>query len=253
MTRSTLKRKLRWTTFWLGLVLVLALAAKMAEIGVLGDAEQLAAFGKAIYEFFKDMAVVIVTIAAAWLAAILQRRSKFIESLEEEWRRIVRTKSELFAYCEKPAPTYDEYITAFRSISDTVDMVRIVYRNVGETEAKIGLHPYVPLQDMRRALQTLDPSKRSDITEADRKLVSKAIIQCWNALRETFLEELDLEEPESPILIHGAIRSKKPGATDRAKRDQTRQSTWQRGLPDRNAEIDKLLDEAWDREHRKQG
>ena len=70
---------------------------------------------------------------------------------------------------------------------------------------------------------------------------------------EELLEELDLEEPESPILIHGAIRSKKPGATDRAKRDQTRQSTWQRGLPDRNAEIDKLLDEAWDREHRKQG
>jgi len=244
-----LRRKLRWTTFWLGLVLVMAFAAKMVEIG--GGDRQLIEYGKAVYDFFKDMAVVIVTIAAAWLAAVLQRRSKFIESLEEEWRRIVRTKSELFAYCEKAAPSYDEYIAVFRSISDTVDMMRIVYRNVGETGSKVGLHPYVPLQDMRRAIQTLDPSKRNDFTEAERKVVSKAIIQSWNALRETFLEELDLEEPETPILIHGAVRSKKPGATERAIREQQRQLKWQRGLSNRNADIDKLLDDAWDREHNK--
>jgi hypothetical protein len=176
-----------------------ALAGKLAEAGILelplGGSREI---GEAVYEFLKDMAVVIVTIAAAYLAAILQRRSTFIESLEEEWRGIVRTKSELFAYCERPNPSYDDYVSAFCRISETIDSMRIVYCNVGETETKIGLYPYVPLHDMRRAFQTLDPSKRQDIPESDRKLVRDAVLQGFYALRETFLEELDLEEPARP-------------------------------------------------------
>lgn len=259
MTRATLRRNLRRTTFWLLLILIVALAGKLAEIGVIGNGEKpLTEYGKAVYEFIKDMAVVIVTIAAAWLAAVLQRRSKFIESLEEEWRRIVQTKSALFAYCEREKPTYDDYVEAFRRISDTVDMLRIVYRNVGETESKIGLHPYVPLQDMRRAFQTLDPSKRDGgIVPADeRKRARDAIIQCWNALRETFLEELDLEEPARPILVWGAVRSKQPGATAEAERRQKHQSDRRdeqikSGSQGRSVEIDQLLKHVWEREHRK--
>ncbi len=37
--------------------------------------------------------------------------------------------------------------------------MRSVYQNVGETNDLIGLYPYAPLHDMRRALQTLDPRK----------------------------------------------------------------------------------------------
>lgn len=253
MTRSTLRRKQIWTTVWLGLVIVVALGAKLAEIGVIGDGSKATVdYGKAVYEFCKDMAVVFVTIAAAWLAAVLQRRSKFIESLEEEWRRIVRTKSELFAYCEKDHPSYEEYVAAFRSISDTVDMLRIVYRNVGETDTQVGLHPYVPLQDMRRAFQTLDPSKRDvPVSLEERKLVRDTVIQCWYALRETFLEELDLEEPEQPILIWGAVRSKETSATYAARRRQQQQEHWQRRLPGRRPDIDRLLEEAWEREHKR--
>ena len=54
----------------------------------------------------------------------------------------------------------------------------------------IGLYPFAPLHDMRRALQSLDPRKRADISPEQRKLVRDAILQSFYALRENFLIEL---------------------------------------------------------------
>ncbi len=68
----------------------------------------------------------------------------------------MRTKAALYAYCEKTYPTADDYIAAYCRISETLDNMRIVYSNVGETDELIGLYPYAPLHDMRRALQTID-------------------------------------------------------------------------------------------------
>ena len=250
MTRATLRRKMRTITLSLIAVLVIALAAKLAEVGLISwPGTELKELGKATYEFLKDMAVVIVTIAAAYLAAILQRRSNFIESLEQEWRSIVRTKSELFTYCERENPDYDTYLDAFCSISEAIDSLRIVYRNVGETEGLVGLYPYVPLQDMRRALQTLDPSKRQNIGRDERKLVREAVLQCFYALRETFLEELDLEEPGRPLLVAASRRIKTSGATPDATLRQKWQDSLQRRQTGRPTEIDRLLLREWDREH----
>jgi hypothetical protein len=95
--------------------------------------------------------------------------------------------------------------------------MRIVYRNAGETDGLVGLYPYAPLHDMRRALQTLDPRVASDITKEKKALVRDAILQSFYALRETFLEELDLEEPQHPLLITGSRRLKTPGAAVSAK------------------------------------
>ena len=106
------------------------------------------------------MSLVLVTVVAAYLANVFQKRSKFLESLEEEWRGIVRTKSALYTFCEKPNASADDYLAAFCRISETIDNMRIVYANVGETGTLIGLYPFAPLHDMRRALQSIDPRKR---------------------------------------------------------------------------------------------
>jgi len=75
--------------------------------------------------------------------------------------------------------------------------MRSVYQNVGETGDLIGLYPYAPLHDMRRALQT--PIRaRTPIRRQKRATCARAILQSFYALRETFLEELDLEEPDHP-------------------------------------------------------
>ena len=169
MTRASLNRTLRRAYFWLGLVLVLSLASKFADRipWIAGTPVETAA--QDLYEYLKDMALVFVTVVAAYLANVFQKRSKFVESLEEEWRGIVRTKSALYTYCEKPYVSTDDYLAAFCRISETIDNMRIVYSNVGETDELIGLYPYAPLHDMRRALQTLGPRKRPDIPPEEKK------------------------------------------------------------------------------------
>ncbi len=153
----------------------------------------------------------LVTVVAAYLANVFQKRSKFLERLEEEWRGIVRTKSALYSFCEKPNASPDDYLAAFCRISETIDNMRVVYANVGETTTLIGLYPFAPLHDMRRALQSIDPRKRTDIPAEERKLVRDAILQSFYALRENFLDELDIDEPDSPIIAAAARRRKQPG------------------------------------------
>lgn len=211
MTRNSVSRTLSRLYWLLAVVLLLLLAAKFAD-DVTGLPPIVVSTANKFYEFMRDMSLLIATGGVAYISNIFQKRSKFVESLEEEWRNIVRTKSVLLNYCEKTYLSTDDYLTAFSRISETIDTMRIVYRNAGETGGLVGLYPYAPLHDMRRALQTLDPRNEGEITPAQKKLVRDAILQAFYALRETFLEELDLEEPSSPLLISGARRLKVPGA-----------------------------------------
>jgi hypothetical protein len=122
--------------------------------------------------------------------------------------------------------------------------MRVVYSNVGETDDLIGLYPYAPLHDMRRALQSVDPRKRTDIPLEERKLVRDAILQAFYALRESFLVELDIREPDSPIIPSGARRRKQPGAAPYAKRLKDKQVGLYGAHPaPRRQEIDNLLDQ----------
>jgi hypothetical protein len=242
MTRASLNRTLRRVYLVLGLVLLISIVAKFADRipGLAGTPVERAAAD--IYEYLRDMALVLVTVVAAYLANVLQQRSKFVGRLEEEWRGMVRTKSALYAFCEKEHPTHEDYLAAFCRISETLDNMRVVYANVGETDALIGLYPYAPLHDMRRALQSIDPSKRTDVSRQERKLVRDAILQAFYALRETFLEELDLDEPDSPLTAAVSRRIKKPGVTARGRKLQSRQiATYEHHPAPRRQEVEELL------------
>lgn len=241
MTRTSLDRTLRRAYIVLLAVLAISLAAKFADQipGLAGTPLERVATD--VYEYLKDMALVFVTVVAAYLANVFQKRNKFVENLEEEWRGIVRTKSALYTYCEKPYPSTDDFLAAFCRISETIDNMRIVYENVGETESLIGLYPYAPLHDMRRALQWIDPRKRTDIAAEDRKLARDCILQSFYALRENFLEELDLEQPAHPLLISGGRRLKAAGSTRQARSVQEKQRHRQNGSDTARADVDELL------------
>ncbi len=224
MTRSSLKRTLRRAYWILGLVLVVSIVAKLADHipGLAGTAvERLL---KDIYDYLKDMSLVLVTVVAAYLANVFQKRSLFLNALKEEWRNIVKAKSTLYTYTQLDSPSQEQYLAAFCAISESLDNMRAVYRNVGETDALIGLYPYAPLHDMRRALQTLKPAPGRIVTADERDLVRDSIMQSFYALRETFLEEMDLEAPDNPLLIYNGRRIKKPGAPGWATRSQDRQA-----------------------------
>ena len=136
----------------------------------------------------------------------------------------------------------DDYLAAFCRISETIDNMRIVYANVGETGTLIGLYPFAPLHDMRRALQSIDPRKRPDVPPEERKLVRDAILQSFYALRENFLEELDLEQPDTPLTVAAARRLKRPGVAPGGRKLEARQlKAYETDPAPRRAEIDALL------------
>jgi hypothetical protein len=248
MTRSSLGRTLRRAYWILGLVLGISLTAKLANHipGLAGSpAERLLA---SLYDYLKDMALVLVTVVAAYLANVFQKRAIFLNALKEEWRNIVKAKSSLFTFTQRAAPSQEEYFAAFCTISESLDNMRAVYANVGENRSQIGLYPYAPLHDMRRALQSIEPEAGREVSAEDRKLARDAILQSFYALRETFLEELDLEAPDNPLLIHNGRRMKKPGAPGWAKRRQTRQHRYQNRVAPADARITSFLTALYDRE-----
>ncbi|KAI94381.1 hypothetical protein T281_11175 [Rhodomicrobium udaipurense JA643] len=162
-----------------------------------------------LYEFIKDSSLLIATIAVAYLANIYQRRQNFLDSLREQWREIVKTKGALLYYCKTSEPDAGQYWKAFTQLSECIDNMRIVYANVGETNELIGAYPFEPLHDMRRAFEKLDPAAS---TAEDRALVWEKIEQAFNAIREKFLDEFDIEAPSKPILKRGTGRTKVKGA-----------------------------------------
>ena len=248
MTRTSVDRTLRSLYWLIAILLAISIGAKFASLvrGLAGT--PLEGFAKDVYEWLRDMSLLIATGGVAYLTNVFQKRSKFVESLEEEWRNIVRTKSVLLNYCNKPYHSTDDYLIAFSRISETIDTMRIVYRNAGETDGLIGLYPFAPLHDMRRALQTLDPRNPVAASEDQNKLVRDAILQAFYALRETFLIELDLEQPSHPLLISGAHRLKVPGADIAALVQQDRQLHRLEREPSPRPDIDTMLADLRSRE-----
>ena len=244
MTRSRLNRRLRFVYFTGGLILAVALVTRL--LPYIPGLEKFEYVDKAplVYEYVRDMAVVFVTMVAAYLANVFQKRNKFVASLEEEWRAMVKTKTKLMTFCQRDNTTLDDYLDIYERMSATLDNMRIVYCNVGETNKLIGLYPYTPLHDMRRALETLDP-RHGSVSKAQRELAGAAVQRSFTALRETFLEELDLEEPTHGLLVSGARRTKRPGSARYGRSAQNRQI---RRLARRNRGADdpvgRMLDEA---------
>ncbi|MGE0765331.1 MAG: hypothetical protein AB7L90_02605 [Hyphomicrobiaceae bacterium] len=249
MTRSKLTRTLRWSYLALGFVLSISLLAKLAPYipGIAGSPAQ--AVAADIYDYLKDMALVFITVVATVLAGIYQRRQSFLSALKDEWREIVDAKSKLYAYTRLHHPTEFDYVEAFTAISATLDNMRTVYANVGETESLIGIYPFAPLHDMRRALQTLDPSKETTFNDEQRKLARDGILQSFYALRETFLEELELEPPDRPLLMWGSRRHKRTGATDWAREAQFAERSRTDAVSPPDMRIDGFLRQLYEKEH----
>ncbi|MEM9028481.1 MAG: hypothetical protein AAGC70_08940 [Pseudomonadota bacterium] len=243
MTRRTLNRTLRAVYVILGGVLLISAAAKLHTHIPGLDSVASGPLLVDIYEYLKDMSLVFITVIAAYLANIFQKRTTFVDAVKHEWRGIVATKLALVTYCEKTYPTTDDYLEAYCHISGAIDNMRIVYRNVGETDKLIGLYPYSPLHDMRRALETIDPRANPNVTQEQRTLVRTAVEQTFYALRERFLDELDLEEPTNPLTAAVASRIKVSGTTRRARRHQDRQRKRVETKGSGNADVDGFL---WD-------
>lgn len=207
MTRRTQNRILFYVVTGLVALIALALVAKLSGIPIL----------LSFYDFIRDTSLLIVTVIAAYMAHVFQKRANFLKSLREQWREIVQTKSALLFYLHQENPALEDYLIAQRQLSETIDTMRIVYANVGETDELIGLYPYAPLHHMRKMMEAVDPRK-GQASAADKYRARGEIWDAFNAIREHFLDEFDIEEPSKPILVYTMKRRKKDGAAPAAKR-----------------------------------
>ena len=149
--------------------------------------------------------------------------SNFLILLREQWREIVHTKSALVHYCGAPSPSVDDYLGASAQLSECIDNIRIVYANVGETDEFIGLYPYEPLHDMRIAFESIDPRLGKSPTSQDRVRTCDHVKEAFNAIREHFLDEFEIQEPSRPIVIPHMKRLRKKGAAEAARKIQRQQ------------------------------
>lgn len=212
MTRRELNRIVKITVFALIVLIGLALGAKMTGFQ----------WALNFYDFIRDTSLLIVTVVAAYLAQVFQKRNTFLQNLREQWKEIVETKAALIYYCHQENPTLEDYLVASRQLSETIDNMRIVYRNVGETDELIGLYPFSPLHHMRHVMDILDPRVNKPTAE-DKFKARGEIWDAFNAVREHFLDEFDIEEPTRPVLLHGMKRKKRDGAAPYALRMQAAQ------------------------------
>ena len=205
MTRKRLNRIVAVTVAGLVVLIGLALAAKLSGV----------TWALNFYDFIRDTSLLIVTVVAAYLAQIFQRRATFLQNLREQWREIVVAKAALIYYCHQKDPTLEDYLVAARQLSETIDNMRIVYKNVGETDELIGIYPFSPLHHMHRVMKSLDP--RTGTASVEDKFKARGEIwDAFDAIREHFLDEFDIEEPNRPVLIKHMKRKKREGAADYA-------------------------------------
>lgn len=207
MTRKRQNRILMFVVAGLVVLITLALAAKLSGIS----------WALNFYEFIRDTSLLIVTVIAAYMAHIYQKRSTFLQNLREQWHDIVHAKAELIYFCHLEKPTVEDYLFVARELSECIDTMRIVYSNVGETDKLVGLYPYAPLHHMRKELEKLDP-RQATSTPEQRYAARGEIWDAFNAIREHFLDEFDIDEPTRPILIFRMKRKRRDGAAEHAKK-----------------------------------
>ena len=251
MTRKSLRRAMRRIYWVLFLLLAISVIAKFGDFVPWLGSKTIVEIRKDVYELLKDMSLLIATGGVAYISNVYQRRTAFLESLKSEWREILSAKSAVLTFLHKDAANHEEYVSAFMRLSETIDNMRVVYRNVGETDDLIGIYPYAPLRDMRRVLQTLDPRETAPTAEY-RKLARDTVLRSFYALRDEYLVELDLEEPDTPVLLAGARRMTRSGALASARAQQSRQIAEHMAHAVPGDASDDLLRELNEREEKKQ-
>jgi len=84
MTRSTLQRTLRRVYATIILVLAISLIAKFVDHIPVLNTSGLGAALKDVYEYLRDMSLLIATGGVAYVANVYQKRASFIDALKEE-------------------------------------------------------------------------------------------------------------------------------------------------------------------------
>jgi hypothetical protein len=201
VTRATLLRSVLSVMAFLAALLALAIYSQ-ARATTPGDIA--APFWIAVHGAIKDFTGLFIAIPGAWLAYCFSRRSAFLTILDGLWRNMVDAKGKCVRFGIDP--TRDRLDAARTALSTTIDNMRSVYRNVGESETDVGTFPFEPLHDMRRTLELYArrfATAPADALPALQQEFRAMIGDSWHALRCRFLKEFGAPLPADPITTSG--------------------------------------------------
>ncbi|WP_311276523.1 hypothetical protein [Methylobacterium sp. WCS2018Hpa-22] len=180
---------------------VIFVSATFVLVALLAAISRFIIHSEFLYGYLKDFSPLILAVGAAYLAYSFQRRMAFLTSLRDLWKDITQTKNTLINFTYKSDPTLKEYDEAQQKLYNTIDLVRAVYKNVGETDEEIGFYPFEPLHDMRRAFSACEPAISSF---EKRKKARAELVSAWHSLKLAFLQEFPRASPIAPVVERGA-------------------------------------------------
>lgn len=144
------------------------------------------------FNLFKDLILLWIAIPAAYLGDCFQRRSAFTTALREMWANMIESVNQARQFTFEIEPNQRIYGDVLKSLSKSIDEVRGVYSNIGETKNKIGLYPYESLKEIKELISQLGFEKY-DKFKADKTRCSIEVH--WRLIKSSFLFEFDRPVP----------------------------------------------------------
>lgn len=140
------------------------------------------------FNVFKDLILLWVAIPAAYLGDCFQRRSAFTAALRQMWGNLIESVNQARQFTFENYPTQKIYGEALKALSKSIDEVRGVYCNIGESNNSIGLYPYESLKEIQKAISELGFTNYNQ-QKAD---IARVLIDHhWGLIKNSFLFEFD--------------------------------------------------------------
>ena len=178
---------------WFALASIVYLAAVIAGVTIrVYDTTK----DSVVYATYKDMIPFIIAIPAAWLGYCLQRRSSYLQQLRLLWSTLIKAFQKANQYTYIECPNCAEFSETLCCLSAAIEEIRGVFKNIGETDAEVGLYPFEPIKDIFGLISDLGYGHK--LTEEQRQEIRTKVYALWSDARKEFLKEFDRELPAFP-------------------------------------------------------
>lgn len=180
MTRASLRNRLKFVIF---------LVCAFIIVGA-----TLFYFDNNLFQTFRDFILLLIAIPAALLTDFFQKRNNFEDALRTLWSNILNSVNEARQYTYRQTTNEDEYRRILVVLGKSIDEMRSVYRNLGESKTNTGYYPFESLKIIYQIFFDLGFGNQDARKSAQTR---EQMDHCWKNFKEAFLWEFDRPEPES--------------------------------------------------------
>lgn len=180
MTKNSLRKRIRFVVF---------LCLLLISVGGI-----LFYVDNSVFQTFRDFILLLVAIPAALLADYFQKRNNFEDALRILWSNILTSVNEARQYTYRQSASEDEYRRILVSLSKSIDEMRSVYKNLGESKTNTGFYPF---ESIKIIYQLFFDLGFGNLQKEKSEKTRDEMDHYWKNFKESFLWEFDRPEPES--------------------------------------------------------